>query len=351
MKTSDFDFFLDEKLIAQNPAQRRDRARLMVVNRLDGGIGHHVFAELADLLRADDLLVINDTRVIPARFVCHRASGAKIEGLFCREPRAGCWEVMLRNARRCKAGQELALGGGEGISLVLVENMGKGRWLVEPRPPAPADHILQRAGATPLPPYIRRPRGENPRDRQRYQTVYARRPGAVAAPTAGLHFSADLLDRLASKGVQRVSVTLHVGPGTFTPVTSPDPAGHEMHSEWYELSAQTAAAVNDARSAGRRVVAVGTTSVRVLETAGGLGLPLTPSTGQTGIFIYPPADFRVVDALITNFHLPRSTLLMLVGAFCRPGSTAGVATILSAYRQAAAKGYRFYSYGDAMLIE
>ena len=357
MKTSDFDYFLDEKLIARRPAARRDQSRLMRVNRATDGVSHHVFADLIDLLRSDDLLVVNDTRVIPARFVCRRASGARIEGLFCREPSPGRWEVLLRNARRCKVGRELALIGDQTHVLALVERLDKGRWLVEPRPPAPAEEILRRAGHTPLPPYILRVRGEGPgdredrRDRRRYQTVYARRPGAVAAPTAGLHFSRSLLKRLSEKGLDTVSVTLHVGPGTFAPVTSPEAAGHEMQSEWYELSASAAAAVNGARASGRRVIAVGTTSVRVLETGGRLGMPLSPCTGETDVFIYPPAEFSVVDALITNFHLPRSTLLMLVSAFCSPGSTAGVATMLSAYGEAISSGYRFYSYGDAMLIE
>ena len=351
-RTSDFDFFLDEDLIAQHPAQRRDQARLMVLTRADGRIAHHVFTDLTDLLRSDDLLVVNDTRVIPARFVCRRGSGGRIDGLFCREPAPGRWEVMLRNARRCTVGEALSLAGCQGVTLVLAENLGKGRWLVDLRPPRPAAEVLARAGATPLPPYIRRDDGRDDEgDRLRYQTVYASVPGAVAAPTAGLHFTDDLLDALAARGVRTVSVTLHVGPGTFAPVTSDDPAAHKMHREWYQLSSRTADAVNEARAEGRRVVAVGTTSVRVLETAGRLGMPLSACTGQTDVFIYPPAEFCVVDALITNFHLPRSTLLMLVSAFCSPGSTEGVATILSAYRCAAENRYRFYSYGDAMLIE
>jgi len=352
LKTSDFDYDLDERLIAQHPAQRRDQARLMVLNRADGRVAHRLFADLGDLLRSDDLLVVNDTRVLPAQFVCRRASGGRIDGLFCREPVTGRWEVMLRNARRCTPGEALSLAGCEDVSLVLVENLGKGRWLVDLRPPAAAADLLDRAGATPLPPYIRRDgRRDDDEDRRRYQTVYASVPGAVAAPTAGLHFTEDLLQALAAKGVQTVSVTLHVGPGTFAPVTSEAPAAHAMHSEWYQLSSRTARAVNTARDEGRRVVAVGTTSVRVLETAARFAMPLSACTGQTDLFIYPPARFSVVDALITNFHLPRSTLLMLVSAFCSPGATDGVATILSAYRIAVEQRYRFYSYGDAMLIE
>ena len=352
LKTSDFDFFLDEDLIAQHPAQRRDQARLMVLARDDGRVAHRLFADLTDLLRADDLLVVNDTRVIPARFVCRRASGGRIDGLFCREPAPGRWEVMLRNAGRCAVGEALALAGCQGVTLVLAENLGKGRWLLDLQPSRAAAEVLARAGATPLPPYIRRDDSrDDDEDRLRYQTVYAARPGAVAAPTAGLHFTAELLDALAAKGVQTASVTLHVGPGTFAPVTTDHPGRHTMHSEWYELSDESAHAVNAARGAGRRVVAVGTTSVRVLETAARGGVPLSPCTGQTDLFIYPPGEFNVVDAMITNFHLPKSTLLMLVGAFCSPGSTDGVGTILSAYRCAVENGYRFYSYGDAMLIE
>ena len=352
LRTSDFDFFLDEALIAQHPARRRDQARLMVLGRDDGRVDHRLFADLTDLLRADDLLVVNDTRVIPARFVCRRASGGRIDGLFCREPAPGRWEVMLRNARRCAAGEALALTGCQGVTLVLAENLGKGRWLLDVHPPGGAAELLARAGATPLPAYIHRDAGsDDEEDRLRYQTVYASRPGAVAAPTAGLHFTGEMLDALAGKGVQIVTVTLHVGAGTFAPVTTDDLGEHKMHSEWYELSDESARAVNTARQAHRRVVAVGTTSVRVLETAARRDGPLAACTGQTDLFIYPPAEFNVVDAMITNFHLPKSTLLMLVGAFCSPGSTGGVGTLLSAYRTAARERYRFYSYGDAMLIE
>ena len=355
LKTSDFDFFLDETLIAQRPAARRDASRLMALNRRDGRVTHYVFADIVNLLRDDDLLVVNDTRVIPARFVCRRATGGKIDGLFCGEQAPGQWEVMLRNARRCSPGEALELIGGEGVSLVLGENLGKGRWLVEPQPPGEAEDILARAGATPLPPYIRRPAvgrdGDDDEDRRRYQTVYAAHPGAVAAPTAGLHFTHDLLGALARKGIETACVTLHVGPGTFAPVVAADLASHQMHTESYQLSSAAAEAINAARAAERRIVAVGTTSVRVLETAAAQGLPLSPRTGRTDIFIYPPAEFRLVDALITNFHLPRSTLLMLVAAFCTPGDTAGVEMVLRAYRQAVESRYRFYSYGDAMLIE
>lgn len=325
----------------------------MVLRRRDGQVSHRVFADLLALLRDDDLLVVNDTRVIPARFVCHRASGGKIEGLFCREREGGLWEVMLRNARRCTVGESLTLAASEGVSLVLREDVGKGRWLLEPDGGGSAEDILQQAGITPLPPYIHRggDQSDGQDDRSRYQTVYAAQVGAVAAPTAGLHFTTDLLVALADKGVETARVTLHVGPGTFAPVTADNLTDHEMHTEWYQLSDQTAHAITAARGSGRRVVAVGTTSVRVLETAARRAGPLAACTGQTDIFIYPPAEFRLVDALITNFHLPCSTLLMLAAAFCSPGSSDGVATILEAYRQAVESKYRFYSYGDAMFIE
>jgi S-adenosylmethionine:tRNA ribosyltransferase-isomerase len=241
--------------------------------------------------------------------------------------------------------------GGQRERLMLRENLGRGVWHVRPNPPAPALEVLGRVGRTPLPPYIRRTclRADT-QDRQTYQTVYAARPGAVAAPTAGLHFTQTVLDRLTARGIETAPVTLHVGLGTFAPVKVDRPERHRMHAEWYEISPAAASAIERARSRGRRIVAVGTTSVRVLESAAAKGR-LEPSSGWTDIFIYPPYDFRVVGALLTNFHLPRSTLLMLAAAFCAPGKTDGAATILSAYREAIDLRYRFYSYGDAMLIE
>jgi S-adenosylmethionine:tRNA ribosyltransferase-isomerase len=375
----DFDFLLDEGLIAQQPLAQRDQSRLMVLGRADGRVGHHVFSELPALLRRGDLLVFNDTQVIPAKFHCRRASGGKMEGLFLGQRAIGAWDVLLKNAGRCRLGERVELAGYDGASLELRENLGQGRWLVGVEPAVEALEVLGRAGQTPLPPYIRRPgAGDGPQDRSRYQTVYARRPGAVAAPTAGLHFTIQLLDALAQAGVETASVTLHVGMGTFLPVKVHNLAQHEMHSEWYELPQAAADKINAAKGEGRRVVAVGTTAVRVLETAGletagrpcgrGAGanlasvrtphaaLALHGKSGWTNIFIYPPFEFRVVDAMITNFHLPRSTLLMLVAAFCDGGQAAGTAgggvrMILEAYRAAIAGRYRFFSYGDAMLIQ
>ncbi|MHC4562651.1 MAG: tRNA preQ1(34) S-adenosylmethionine ribosyltransferase-isomerase QueA [Planctomycetota bacterium] len=355
MKTSDFDFDLPPRLIAQQPLERRDASRLMVLRRNSGAVEHRTFADLPGLLTPGDLLVLNDTRVVPARFVCRRATGGKIEGLFLQEHSAGSWEVMLKGANRCKAGEELAFVGAEDTAATLEDSLGAGRWRIALRPAGPATDLLARIGRTPLPPYIRRTDGsQEAEDRPRYQTVYADRPGAVAAPTAGLHFTDDVFAALAARGIETARLTLHVGMGTFLPVTSDRPNDHTMHAEWYDLSAETAAQLNATRRDGRRIVAVGTTSVRVLETlardTADPDQPFRPASGWTDIFIYPPAEFRAVDALVTNFHLPQSTLLMLVAAFCSPGATDGVSTILTAYAEAVRQEYRFFSYGDAMLI-
>jgi len=326
----------------------------MVLTRPDGRTSHHVFADLPELLGRGDLLVINDTRVIPAKFTCRRVTGGKVEGLFLRQLEPGRWEVMLKGAGRCRAGERLAVVSAEDVRLQLTEALDEGRWLVTMEPPESAGQLLQRIGRTPLPPYIRRPApAADVEDQQRYQTIYASQPGAVAAPTAGLHFSKTVFDGLTRRGIETASLTLHVGPGTFAPVKQEDLADHRMHGEWYELPGETAQKVNAARRAGRRVVAVGSTSLRVLEAVArqALGGELRPASGWTDLFIYPPAEFRVVDAMITNFHLPRSTLLMLVAAFCSPGKTDGLGMILTAYAEARKRRYRFYSYGDAMLIQ
>ena len=356
LKTSDFDFDLPAELIAQAPLAQRDRSRLLVLDRAAGALGHHHFNALPELLSPGDLLVVNNTRVIPARFFAHRETGGKLEGLFLQEHEGGAWSILLKGANRCKPGQRLSLMGDEG-HLVLEENVGAGEWRVRVDPPQPAVALLDRIGQMPLPPYIQRKNAAaEPADRQRYQTVYADRAGAVAAPTAGLHFTPDVFEALAARDIQTAAVTLHVGLGTFLPVKVDALADHPMHAEWYELSADAAAAISAARAEGRRIVAVGTTSIRVLETAARAQqpadrrAPLAPATGWTDIFLYPPADFHVVDALVTNFHLPQSTLVMLIAAFCSPNSTAGVETILDAYQQAIDHRYRFFSYGDAMLI-
>ena len=355
MKPDDFDFELPPELIAQRPSARRDAAGLLHLDRVRGLWDDRCFSQLPQLLHRGDLLVMNDTLVIPARFRCTRSTGGRLEGLFLRTAAPGQWEVMLKNAGRCRPGESLTTTAGapaDRISIVLVENLGQGRWVVAPTGRGDVLEILQAVGTTPLPPYIHRDAGDDDSDdRQRYQTVYASRPGAVAAPTAGLHFTSELFDALTDAGVGACCLTLHVGAGTFLPVKTDDLAGHQMHTEVYELSAETARAINAARDEGRRIVAVGTTVVRVLETLTARADRFAPASGTTDIFIYPPAEFRAVDALITNFHLPRSTLLMLVSAFCSPGATDGVEMILSAYRHAVESEYRFFSYGDAMLIE
>ena len=359
LQASDFDYPLDPARIAQSPPADRDRARLLVLNRSTGQTAHRRFSDLPGLLRDGDLMVVNDTRVVPAKFFCRRQTGGRIEGLFLSEPRPGRWLAMLKNAGRCHGGEVLRLRGADDVQLRLAENRGQGQWLLDvlaADAPAPdAEEILHRAGATPLPPYIRRPadgaREADDVDRRRYQTVYAAQNGAVAAPTAGLHFTEPLLAELRRKGVRIAAVTLHVGLGTFAPVKTDDLAAHAMHREWYQMPAETARALNQARADGRRIVAVGTTSVRVLETLAAAGDEFRPADGWTDLFLYPPAEFRAVGALITNFHLPRSTLVMLVAAFCTPGRTDGRDMILETYAEAARRGYRFYSYGDAMLIE
>ncbi len=358
LTTRDFDFDLPAELIAQQPLDERDQSRLMHLTRTSGVASDHRFADLPGLLEPGDLLVLNDTRVIPARFFMHRASGGKLEGLFLQDMGDGTWQAMLRNAGRCKVGERLSVDGADDVSLVLVENLGKGRWLLRCEPACEPVTLLDRVGQTPLPPYIRRPdAAQESADRPRYQTVYADRPGAVAAPTAGLHFTPELFDALAQRDISAARVTLHVGLGTFLPVKADDLTDHDMHSEWYDLSAGAAEAISGARRTGRRIVAVGTTAVRVLETVArdqqpsDRTSPLAPASGWTDIFLYPPAEFGVVDALITNFHLPQSTLVMLVAALCDPGGSAGTAMILDAYRQAVAREYRFFSYGDAMLID
>lgn len=353
LRTSDFDFDLPPERIAQTPLERRDQSRLAVLRRKNGSLEHRRFADLPELLDEGDLLVLNDTRVVPARFHARRETSGRIEGLFLRESGPGVWECMLRNAGRCSPGEPLALdsAGDPPVTLTLRENHGQGRWTLHVSPATPAFEILDRAGQTPLPPYIRRDdETADTADRRTYQTVYAQRPGAVAAPTAGLHFTPELFERLTQRGVETTRVTLHVGLGTFAPVKADELTDHPMHSEWYELSPPAAETLNAAHRSGRRIIAVGTTAVRVLETAGRNGWPLRSGEGWTDIFLYPPADFAAVDGLITNFHLPRSTLVMLVAAFCDPGGSAGREMILDAYRAAIAAEYRFYSYGDAMLI-
>jgi S-adenosylmethionine:tRNA ribosyltransferase-isomerase len=338
LKRSDFHYSLPPELIAQAPLPERAASRLLVLDGASGRLQDRQFSELPDLLRAGDLLVFNDTRVIPARLFGEKDTGGRIELLVERLLDAQRALVQCRASKSPKPGQSLRLEGGARAR--VLERRGEFYELAfDGDEPLPA--LLERIGHMPLPPYIARP--DVPADRKRYQTVFAHTPGAVAAPTAGLHFDATLLARLEALGVERARVTLHVGAGTFQPLRVAEIAQHRMHSEWLEVSADTAARVNAARQQGRRVIAVGTTVVRALETAAG-EQGVQPYAGETEIFIYPGYRFRVVDALITNFHLPESTLLMLVCAF------AGTGRVLDAYRHAVAARYRFFSYGDAMFV-
>lgn len=338
MNTSDFDYKLPSHLIAQKPAEPRDSSRLLVLHKVTGEIEHHRFDEIIEYLQPGDVLVANDTRVIPARLFGRKVpSGGKVEVLLTHKREERVWEAMVRG-RSLAPGTtiEFANGNARLQATVLAATPESGRVLefsqaVEPH--------LSKFGAVPLPPYIRQPL----EDAGRYQTVYARRDGAVAAPTAGLHFTPQLLDKIKAKGVEITFITLHIGPGTFRPVATDNIEAHRMEAEHFRLSPLVAEAINRAKFEGRRVIAVGTTAVRVLEAQGTSGL-VQPGEGETGLFIYPGFEFKIVEALITNFHLPLSTLLVLVSAF------AGKNLVKNAYAQAIAQKYRFYSFGDAMLI-
>ena len=346
MQRTDFRYQLPPELIAQHPLPERGASRLLRLDGASGGISHHRFGELLDFLQADDLLVFNNTRVIPARLWGRKASGGRVEILI--ERLVGTHDALahIRASKSPKAGTILELSAGEG------EAPGPHRLTVTGRDDAlfrlssqggpPLADILRDIGHMPLPPYIQR--ADVLADQDRYQTVYAEREGAVAAPTAGLHFSEQLLRQLDEQGIRRVAVTLHVGAGTFQPVRADDIAEHVMHAEYVEVDESVCAAVRATRARGGRVVAVGTTAVRSLETASDGRGDINPFRGDTDIFIYPGYRFRSVDAMLTNFHLPESTLLMLVSAF------AGREAIMAAYAEAIACGYRFFSYGDVMFI-
>ena len=353
METSQFDYVLPDELIAQEPVEPRDRSRLMVVRRDSRTIEHSVFSELPNFLNHGDLLVRNNSKVVPARLIGSRAStGGKWEGLFLREStQDDCWEILATTRGKPGEGEKVVvrrtLDDPESLVLTLVSKRDDGRWLVRPESSAPAFTLLERFGHVPLPPYIRKG-VEAANDRSRYQTVYAKNPGSVAAPTAGLHFTDQVIANLREKGITFEDVTLHVGIGTFRPIEVDRIEDHVLHSEWAELSEATSTAIHDARSRKHRVVAVGTTSARVLETAAASAEPssrdVLPFRGETAMYLLPGHEFRAIDALVTNFHLPRSSLLVLVSAF------AGVELTRAAYAEAVAKRYRFYSYGDAMLI-
>jgi S-adenosylmethionine:tRNA ribosyltransferase-isomerase len=344
MRTSDFDYELPEQLIAQHPLRQRDECRLMVLDRRKGGTEHRLFSDLPSLLSPGDLLVFNDTRVLPARLFCRKESGGSVELLFTGKIGPRTWKTLVKPGRGLTKGALLFVNGEPGHGTLRVE---------EVSPDGAREVTLQDAGDcrsiaelialrghVPLPPYIRRPDG--PGDREDYQTVYAREPGAIAAPTAGLHFTPDLLSAVRKRGADAAFLTLHVGIGTFLPVKVVDPRDHLMHEEEFDLPQKTATAVTRTKKAGGRVIAVGTTVVRVLEHCALASGELRGSHGATSLKILPPYEFRIVDGLITNFHLPRSTLLMLVSAL------ASRERVLAAYAEAVREKYRFFSYGDAM---
>jgi len=336
MKTSDFDYVLPESSIAQTPAEPRDSSRLLVLHRDTGEMEHRIFRDVTDYLNAGDLLVLNHTRVIPARIFARKETGGRVELLLLRRRDELMWEALV-GGKGLRVGKRARVEEGPEVE-ILQELDGSERLIIFSEPIEP---YFPTVGNVPLPPYIHEKLG----DPERYQTVYAMEPGSVAAPTAGLHFTPRLLEELQVKGVRIAYVTLHVGLDTFAPVHEEDPEEHQIHSEWCELTQETADAINETRERGGRIIAVGTTSVRTLESVAAVGRDVIPPyEGSTSLFILPGHQFMVVDAMITNFHLPKSTLLMLVSAF------AARERVLETYATAIEEGYRFYSFGDAMLI-
>jgi S-adenosylmethionine:tRNA ribosyltransferase-isomerase len=344
MLISDFDYELPEELIAQEPLVERDAARMLVVDRGKGEWRDSRFAELPSYVGAGDAVVVNNTRVFPARLVGRREpSGGRVELFLVRELEPLVWEALARPARRLHAGERVSFGGGK-LGARVIELLEEGKRVVRFECEGALEDALEELGRTPLPPYIKRGAGQPDEDRERYQTVYARERGAIAAPTAGLHFTPRVMDELRARGARVVEVTLHVGYGTFEPVRSEDLGRHAVAPERCEISAGAALAVNEARTQGNRIIAIGTTTTRALESSVGEDGRVSPGTRLAQLTITPGYRFRAVDALLTNFHLPRSSLLVLVAAFAGRGLT------LAAYRHAVEARYRFYSYGDCMLI-
>ena len=339
MKTSDFFYELPAELIAQTPLEKRDSSRLMLLDKRTGEIGHSVFSCLPEYLREGDCLVMNDSRVLPARLIGRRATGGAVEVLLLTDLGGGIWECLTRPGRKTPVGTKLYFGDGE-LTGEVVEAVSDGNKRIRFTYEGIFLEVLERLGRVPLPPYIK----AELKDPERYQTVYARSPGSAAAPTAGLHFTQELLLELKSRGVELCYVTLHVGLGTFRPVKEAEIEGHEMHSEFCMVPSEAAQAINAAKREGRRVIAVGTTSCRTLEAVADEQGFVAPFADWVNIFIYPGYRFKCVDALITNFHLPESTLIMLVSAL------AGREHVLAAYREAVEQRYRFFSFGDAMFI-
>ena len=341
LKTSDYDYNLPEELIAQTPLNDRSSSRLMVINREKQTISHKHFTDILDYLSDNDVLVINDTKVIPARLIGHKEdTGAVIEVLLLKDLGNNTWETLAKPQKRVKIGSIISFGDGL-LKAKCIELLDMGICKFELIYDGILVEILDKLGEMPLPPYIH----EKLQDKNRYQTVYAKNPGSAAAPTAGLHFTPELMKKIKEKGIQIIPVTLHVGLGTFRPVTEDDASKHEMHSEYYEISEESARLLNEAKKSGKRIVSVGTTSTRTLESAIHEDGLFYPECKNTNIFIYPGYKFKAIDALITNFHLPKSTLIMLVSAL------AGREFILKAYEEAVKEKYRFFSFGDAMFIE
>ncbi len=338
LKTSDFYYDLPEELIAQTPAEPRDSSRLLIYHRKEKRIEHKIFRDIADYLKAGDLLVVNRTKVLPARLFAHTANGGRVEVLLLKRLNLGEWEVLVRPGKKCKVGTRLVVNAELSLEVTGITDSGERhvRFFYE----GAFEDVLTRAGTMPLPPYIH----EKLKDQTRYQTVYCRENGSAAAPTAGLHFTTELLNKLRKQGVEIAEVLLHVGLGTFRPVKVENVLEHKMHSEYYEIGEEAAEKINRAKREGRRVIAVGTTSVRTLETVADEKGFVSPCKGDTEIFIYPPYKFKCVNALITNFHLPESTLLMLVSSLCSREE------ILQVYKTAVEERYRFFSFGDAMMI-
>ena len=339
MKTADFDFYLPEELIAQTPLERRDASRLLTLDKNTGAVGHHHFYELPQFLRPGDCLVLNDSRVLPARLIGRRPTGGVCEVLLLVDQGGDLWECLVRPGRKLKPGAQVIFGDGQLTATVEAE-LNDGKRAVRFHYQGIFLEILEQLGRMPLPPYIK----AELEDQERYQTVYSKVVGSAAAPTAGLHFTPELLEQVREMGVRTCFVTLHVGLGTFRPVKAEDIADHEMHSEFCQISRETADIINETKRDGGRVICVGTTSCRTVESFAAEDGTMSERSGWTNIFIYPGYKFKVLDALITNFHLPQSTLIMLVSAL------AGREHVLAAYEEAVREKYRFFSFGDAMLV-
>lgn len=339
-RVSDYGFELPERLIAQEPKARRDESRLLVIHRETGTIEHRKFRDIVEFIPRGDALVVNTTKVIRARLLGTRPSGAPAEVLLLKSLGDDVWEAMVQPGAKLQAGKFVSIA--DDFRIEMLDATDRGTKFVRLHTPRGATDAIETYGHIPLPPYMTR--SDTSDDATRYQTVYAQQAGSVAAPTAGLHFTDDVLSALSANGVQRADVVLHVGAGTFRPISVEDPREHVMHEEWFDVPAQTAQVITDTKRSGHAIWAVGTTSMRTLESAATAAGHIVARSGDTGIFIYPPYRFRLVDHLLTNFHLPKSTLVLLVAAFT------GYELTMRAYREAIANQYRFYSYGDAMLI-